>query len=91
MGMFEGLLEAFSYVVRMCSGVISDQMTSRKAAIALGFAAGAAAKFGMASAGTVGVLFGGKAVDRLANGIQVGVGCALERRGIWSDLRNVWM
>ncbi|KXZ45371.1 hypothetical protein GPECTOR_55g277 [Gonium pectorale] len=70
MGMFEGLLEAFSYVVRMCSGVVSDRMTSRKAAITLGFAAGAAAKFGMASAGTVGLLFAGKAVDRLANGVQ---------------------
>ncbi|GIL92503.1 hypothetical protein Vretimale_19328 [Volvox reticuliferus] len=70
MGMFEGLLEAFSYVVRMCSGVVSDRMTSRKAAITLGFAAGAAAKFGMASAGSVGLLFAGKAVDRLANGIQ---------------------
>ncbi|GFR42907.1 hypothetical protein Agub_g3903 [Astrephomene gubernaculifera] len=70
MGMFEGLLEAFSYIVRMCSGVVSDRMTSRKAAITLGFAAGAAAKFGMAGAGTVGLLFGGKAIDRLANGIQ---------------------
>ncbi|GLC58839.1 hypothetical protein PLESTB_001406700 [Pleodorina starrii] len=70
MGMFEGLLEAFSYIVRMCSGVVSDRMTSRKAAITLGFAAGAAAKFGMASAGSVGLLFAGKAVDRLANGIQ---------------------
>ncbi|GIL51782.1 hypothetical protein Vafri_7700 [Volvox africanus] len=70
MGMFEGLLEAFSYVVRMCSGVVSDRMTSRKAAITLGFAAGAAAKFGMAGAGSVGLLFAGKAVDRLANGIQ---------------------
>ncbi|KAG2437003.1 hypothetical protein HYH02_011435 [Chlamydomonas schloesseri] len=70
MGMFEGLLEAFSYVVRMCSGVVSDRMSSRKAAITLGFAAGAMAKFGMASAGTVGLLFAGKAVDRLANGIQ---------------------
>lgn len=53
-------------------GIVSDRMTSRKAAITLGFAAGAAAKFGMASAGTVGLLFAGKAVDRLANGIQVG-------------------
>ncbi|KAG2483605.1 hypothetical protein HYH03_017547 [Edaphochlamys debaryana] len=70
MGMFEGVLEAFSYIVRMCSGIISDRMTSRKAAITLGFAAGAMAKFGMASAGTVGTLFAGKAIDRLANGIQ---------------------
>lgn len=49
-------------------------MSSRKAAITLGFAAGAMAKFGMASAGTVGLLFAGKAVDRLANGIQVRAG-----------------
>ena len=47
-------------------GVVLDRMTSRKAAITLGFAAGAMAKFGMASAGTVGLLFAGKAVDRLA-------------------------
>ncbi|KAG2482223.1 hypothetical protein HYH03_018826 [Edaphochlamys debaryana] len=46
MGTFEGLLEAFSYVARMCSGVVSDRMTSRKAAITLGLGAGAMAKFG---------------------------------------------
>ncbi|KAG2483565.1 hypothetical protein HYH03_017572 [Edaphochlamys debaryana] len=45
-GTFEGLLEAFSYAARMCNGVVSDRMTSRKAAITLGFAAGAMAKFG---------------------------------------------
>lgn len=45
-------------------------MTSRKAAITLGFALGAAAKFGMASAVTVPILFASKAADRLANGVQ---------------------
>lgn len=61
-------------------GIVSDRMTSRKAAITLGFAAGAAAKFGMASASTVGLLFAGKAVDRLANGIQVGGARAVAER-----------
>jgi hypothetical protein len=66
------MLEAFSYVVRMFSGVISDRMTSRKAAITAGFVMGAAAKFGMSFAtGTV-QLFMTKAVDRLGNGVQVG-------------------
>ncbi len=45
-------------------------MTSRKAAITLGFAMGAAAKFGMAGSATVAQLFAGKALDRLANGVQ---------------------
>jgi hypothetical protein len=52
-------------------------MTSRKAAITTGFAGGAAAKFGMAAAagvGSVGWLFAAKALDRLANGIQVSTG-----------------
>lgn len=66
-----GMLEAFSYVVRMFSGVLSDRMTSRKAAIAAGFAMGATAKFGLSSAGTLGQLFVGKALDRLGNGVQV--------------------
>lgn len=65
------MLEAFSYVVRMFSGVISDHMTSRKLAITAGFAMGACAKTGMSFATTVGQLFVGKAIDRLANGIQV--------------------
>lgn len=70
MGLFEGVLEAFSYIVRMFSGVISDRMTSRKAAITLGFAMGAAAKFGMSFSASVPSLFMNKAVDRLANGVQ---------------------
>lgn len=70
MGVFEGLLEAFAYMVRMFSGVISDKMTSRKAAITLGFGMGAAAKFSMSFATSVAPLFVSKAVDRLANGVQ---------------------
>ncbi len=52
-------------------------MTSRKSAITLGFFMGASAKFGMSFAGTVGHLFTAKAIDRLANGVQVRVydGC----------------
>jgi hypothetical protein len=41
------MLEAFSYVVRMFSGVVSDRLPSRKVAIAAGFLMGAMAKFGM--------------------------------------------
>jgi hypothetical protein len=67
-----GMLEAFSYVVRMFSGVISDRMTSRKAAITAGFVMGAAAKFGMSFATSTVQLFMTKAVDRLGNGVQVG-------------------
>ena len=58
-------------------GVISDRMTSRKAAISTGLAGGAVAKFGMAAAagvGSVGWLFAAKALDRLANGVQVRAG-----------------
>ncbi len=53
-----GVLEAFSYVVRMFSGVISDHMRSRKAAIAAGFAMGAMAKCGMSFGTTVGQVRG---------------------------------
>lgn len=59
-------------MVRMFSGVISDKMTSRKAAITAGFAMGAAAKFGMSAAATTMQLFVTKAMDRLGNGVQVG-------------------
>jgi hypothetical protein len=55
----------------MFSGVLSDRMASRKAAIAAGFAMGAAAKCGMSFATTIGQLFIGKAIDRLGNGVQV--------------------
>lgn len=73
-----GMLEAFSYVVRMFSGVISDRMTSRKAAITAGFVMGAAAKFGMSFATSTVQLFMTKAVDRLGNGVQVR-GWAIQR------------
>lgn len=66
------MLEAFSYVVRMFSGVISDRMASRKAAITAGFMMGAAAKFGMSFCTTTISLFVTKAIDRLGNGVQVG-------------------
>jgi MFS family permease len=64
------MLEAFSYVVRMFSGVLSDRMASRKAAITAGFTMGAAAKLAMTFATGVPALFLGKAVDRLGNGVQ---------------------
>lgn len=63
-------------MVRMFSGVISDKMTSRKAAITAGFAMGAMAKFGMSGATTTASLFVTKAIDRLGNGVQVRHGAA---------------
>jgi len=45
-------------------------MSSRNAAILLGFSLGAASKFGMALASTATGLFASKAIDRLANGVQ---------------------
>ncbi|KAL6756999.1 major facilitator superfamily domain-containing protein [Haematococcus lacustris] len=81
MGMFEGVLEAISYVVRMFSGVVSDMMSSRKTAITAGFALGALAKFGVVGSSTVAQLFASKAVDRLANGVQ-----AAPRDALISDL-----
>ena len=56
-------------------------MTSRKAAITVGFTMGAAAKFGMSGAAEVATLFASKVVDRLANGIQ-----AAPRDALISDL-----
>ncbi len=97
MGVFEGMMEALSYVVRMFSGergthghglalglhglrqhrglffpagVVSDAMTSRKAAITAGFAMGAAAKFGLSGATEIGPLFAAKVLDKLGNGVQ---------------------
>lgn len=52
------------------AGVISDKMTSRNAAILLGFGLGAGAKLAMSVSTTATALFASKAVDRLANGIQ---------------------
>lgn len=67
------LFTVLSAYASMSAGVVSDMMTSRKSAITLGFAMGACAKFGMSGASTVGQLFASKAVDRLANGVQVRV------------------
>lgn len=84
MGMFEGMLEAFSYFVRMFSGVMSDVLASRKATITLGFGMSALAKFGMTAAGCVPHLFMCKAIDRLANGVQ-----AAPRDALIGDLAPV--
>eukprot|EP00967_Tisochrysis_lutea_P007118 scaffold8455_cov21-Tisochrysis_lutea.AAC.1 len=65
------------------AGVVSDMMTSRKSAITLGFAMGACAKFGMSGAATVGQLFASKAVDRLANGVQVGLVVCIRSLRLW--------
>ncbi|KAG2422360.1 hypothetical protein HXX76_016085 [Chlamydomonas incerta] len=62
----------------MCSGVVLDRMTSRKAAITLGFTAGAMAKFGMASADTMVVLLAVKVgllpLLMVGCGLAVGLG-----------------
>jgi hypothetical protein len=59
-------------------------MTSRKTAITVGFAMGAAAKFGMSGASEVSSLFAAKVVDRLANGVQ-----AAPRDALISDLAPI--
>lgn len=83
------MLEAFSYVVRMFSGVISDRMASRKAAITAGFMMGAAAKFGMSFCTTTISLFMTKAIDRLGNGVQV-IGESTPTFAAWCAVSAQW-
>ena len=52
-----------------------------QSAIAVGFAMGAAAKFGISFSGSVAQLFAAKAMDKLGNGIQVSR-CTV-RVGLW--------
>jgi MFS family permease len=70
LGLIEGAAEAIALIVKVFSGVISDYIGKRKWLTVLGYGLGAASKPLFAMAGTVGLIFTARFIDRIGKGIR---------------------
>lgn len=69
-GLIEGVAEATALIVKVFSGVLSDYFRKRKALAVLGYALGALSKPLFALAGSAGMVFGARMIDRIGKGIR---------------------
>ncbi|HEY1392643.1 MAG TPA: MFS transporter, partial [Methylibium sp.] len=69
-GLIEGTAEATALIVKVFSGVLSDYWGKRKPLALLGYGLGAASKPLFALAGSVGLVFGARMIDRVGKGIR---------------------
>lgn len=70
LGILEGLVEFFSWAVRIFSGVISDFFKKRKPLLILAYALTALTRPIFALAPSIGWIYGAKVIDRFSNGLQ---------------------
>jgi MFS family permease len=82
-GFLEGAVEAFSYLVKLFSGVISDMLSKRKLIISLGFLMIALARPLVSISSSFWGVFLGRFLDRLGNGLQ-----ATPRDALVADLAS---
>lgn len=85
-GLVEGFAEATALIVKVFSGVWSDWLGRRKPLALLGYGLGAASKPLFALAGTPGLVFGARLVDRIGKGI-----CGAPRDALVADLAPAHM
>ncbi len=69
-GLIEGVAEATALMVKVFSGVLSDRYGRRKPLAVLGYAMGAVSKPLFALAGSAGLVFGARLIDRVGKGIR---------------------
>ncbi len=69
-GMMEGMLEAFSLIIKMFSGVVSDVFRGRKLLTILGYGLAAISKPFVPMASSYEMIFGARIVDRMGKGIR---------------------
>ena len=69
-GLLEGVAEATANITKIFSGVLSDWLRRRKILAVIGYAMGAASKPLFAIAGSVGVVFTARFIDRIGKGIR---------------------
>lgn len=69
-GLLEGIAEATALIVRIFSGALSDHLGKRKWLAALGYGMGALSKPLFALAGSAGLIFGARFIDRVGKGIR---------------------
>ncbi len=69
-GILEGLCETVSYLMKLCSGVISDWMGKRKAIMIFGYSFSVVSKIMLGLSSTFGLVFTAKVFERFGNGMQ---------------------
>ena len=69
-GLIEGVAESTALMVKVFSGVLSDRFGRRKPFAVLGYAMGALSKPLFALAGSAGMVFGARVIDRVGKGIR---------------------
>ena len=69
-GLIEGTAEAVALVVKVFSGTLSDYLGRRKALAVAGYGLGALSKPLFAIAGSVGLVFAARLIDRVGKGIR---------------------
>lgn len=69
-GVLEGFVEAFAYLMKLFSGIISDYLQRRKRLIVLGYALLALSRPLLAISSTFSTVFLARVMDRFGNGIQ---------------------
>lgn len=69
-GLIEGLAEATALIIKVFSGVLSDYLGKRKGLAMLGYGLGALSKPLFAMAGSSGMIFSARMIDRVGKGIR---------------------
>ena len=69
-GLIEGVAESTALMVKVFSGVLSDRFGRRKPFAVIGYAMGALSKPLFALAGSAGMVFGARMIDRVGKGIR---------------------
>lgn len=70
LGIFEGVLEFFSWVIRIFSGLLSDYMRRRKPLLIIAYSMAFISRPVFVMASQIGWVYAAKMMDRIANGLQ---------------------
>jgi MFS family permease len=82
-GLLEGVVEGISFIMKLCSGMLSDYLRRRKIIMVIGYALTVISKPILALSTSFGVVFAARLFERLGNGIQ-----ATPRDAMVSDIAN---
>lgn len=69
-GLLEGAVEATSFVMKLCSGLVSDYLRRRKRIMVIGYFFTVISKPILAVSCSFGIVFAARLLERLGNGIQ---------------------
>lgn len=69
-GLLEGVVEGMSFIMKLCSGMLSDYLRRRKIIMVAGYTLTVISKPLLALASSFGIVFAARIFERLGNGIQ---------------------